>query len=144
MPQLDASSLARDFATLIGANRVRITQGREAAIAEIAVEPENAEELAEIVRRCERDRRPLAALGAMRTQSLMNRVPVGVSLARMNRVVAYEPDDMTVVAEAGVTLGSLNQIAAQSGQRLPADPPAPELTTIGSLIAGAKAQFAIY
>ncbi|MGH7002216.1 MAG: FAD-binding oxidoreductase, partial [Stellaceae bacterium] len=113
-------------------------QGRETAIAEIVVEPESADEIAEVVRRCERDRIPLAPLAAMRTQRLISRVAVAVSLARMNRVVAYEPDDMTVIAEAGLTLGSLNQIAAQRGQRLPADPPAPELTTLGSLIASSK------
>src|SRR5579863_213743 len=139
MPPPDASRLATDFAALIGADRVRLAQEREAAAAEIVVEPENTEEIAEIVRRCERDRIALAPVGAMRTQSFISRVPVGVSLTSMNRLVAYEPTDMTVVAEAGVTLGSFNQMAAQRGQRLPADPPAPELTTLGSLIAGAKA-----
>ena len=38
---------------------------------------------------------------------------LGVSLARMNRIVAYEPDDMTVIAEAGMTLGALNQHLAE-------------------------------
>jgi glycolate oxidase FAD binding subunit len=60
-------------------------------------------------------------------------------LARINGIVAYEPEDMTVVTEAGATLGAVNQMAAERGQRLPADPPRPDLTTIGSLIAGAKA-----
>jgi glycolate oxidase FAD binding subunit len=137
--QFDASILARDFGALLGAEHVRIPRDREALIAALVVEPQDDCEVAEVVRRCERDRIPLAPLGAMRTQRLMRPVPLGLSLVRMNRAVAYEPHDMTVVAEAGVTLDSLNQLAAQHGQRLPADPPAPELTTLGSLIAGAKA-----
>ena len=50
---------------------------------------------------------------------------LGVSLARMDRIVAYEPDDMTVIAEAGMTLGALNQRLAEHGQRLPLDPANP-------------------
>jgi glycolate oxidase FAD binding subunit len=135
----EVARLAGEFAALIGAARVRLAQGREVAAAAIVVEPESPDEIAEIVRRCERDHVALAPVGAMRTQRVINRVAVAVSLSRMNRIVAFAPDDMTVVAEAGATLGNFNQIAAQRGQRLPADPPAPELTTFGSLISGAKA-----
>jgi len=66
-------------------------------------------------------------------------VAVGVSLARMNRVIAYEPDDMTVVAEAGLTLGDLNRLTAGHGQRLPADPLHPDRTTLGALVGAAQA-----
>jgi glycolate oxidase FAD binding subunit len=139
MPQFDESSLMGDFAAILGADRVRIPQGLEAQATQVVIEPENSGEIAEVVRKCERDQIPLAPLGAARTLAQLNRVPIGVSLARMNRVIAYEPHDMTVVAEAGLTLGALNLIASSHGQRLPTDPPAPQLTTLGSLIAGAKA-----
>jgi glycolate oxidase FAD binding subunit len=46
---------------------------------------------------------------------------------------------MTVIAEAGHTLAALNGRLAERGQCLPADPPFPNLTTLGSLIAEAKA-----
>ena len=36
----------------------------------------------------------------------------------MTKVVAYEPEDMTVVVQAGVTIGDLNATLAQRGQRL--------------------------
>ena len=51
----------------------------------------------------------------------------------MARVIAYEPDDMTVVAEAGITLGALNARTAAHRQRLPLDPPAPESATLGAV-----------
>jgi len=56
----------------------------------------------------------------------------------MARIVDYEPHDMTVVAEAGLTLGALNTHTGLHGQRLPCDPAKPELTTLGALVGAAK------
>ncbi len=72
----------------------------------------------------------LAPLGAARTLGEIRRAPamLGVSLARMDRIVAYEPEDMTVIAEAGMTLGALNQrlastdSACRSTRPIPAQP----------------------
>jgi glycolate oxidase FAD binding subunit len=141
VPPLNGSTLARDFAALVGVDRVRAAQGREAEFTSVVVEPAQAGEIGAIVRRCEQDRITLAPIGAARTVAQIRRAPVGiaVSLARMNRVVAYDPADMTIIAEGGITLGAVNQTTAAHGQRLPADPARPELTTVGALIAGAKA-----
>src|SRR5581483_8501519 len=38
-------------------------------------------------------------------------------------IVEYEPGDLTVVAEAGMTLGALRTVLAEHGQRLALDPP---------------------
>ncbi len=126
---------------LVGADRVRASAGLERTAAEIVVEPAGEDELAEIVRKCEADRIALAPLGAARTlaQIRVTPVPLGVSLVRMARVVAYEPDDMTCVAEAGITLGALNRVMAARAQHLPADPRNPDATTIGALIGAAQA-----
>ena len=87
-----------------------------------------------------RDGIALAPIGAARTLAQIRPAPVelGISLARLNRIVAYEPDDMTIIAEAGLTLGALNARIAAHGQRLAVDPPHPELTTLGALIGGAQ------
>ncbi len=42
---------------------------------------------------------------------------------------------MTVTVEAGITLSELNTALAAAGQHLPIDPPLPETTTIGSIMA---------
>jgi glycolate oxidase FAD binding subunit len=141
VPPLNGSTLARDFAGLVGVDRVRAAHGREAEFTSVVVEPEQTGEIGVIVRKCEQDQITLAPIGAARTVAQMRRAPVGiaVSLARMNRVVAYDPADMTIIAEGGVTLGDVNQMTAAHGQRLPSDPAQPELTTVGALIAGAKA-----
>src|SRR5579859_1217859 len=136
---MDSSEPARAFADLIGADHVRAPRGRECAIANLVLEPADAEEIGAIVQKCERDQIPLAPIGAARSLLRRERLPLALSLVRMNRVVAYEPHDMTIVAEAGLTLGELNRVAAEQGQRLPVDPPHAGLTTIGALIAGAQA-----
>jgi glycolate oxidase FAD binding subunit len=63
------------------------------------------------------------------------RYDVAVSTRRLNRILAHEAADMTATVEAGITLGELNAALAPAGQRLPLDPPHPERTTIGALIA---------
>ena len=138
---LNAATLAREFATLVGNDRVRPTLSHEAAFTSVVVEPAQADEIGAIVRKCEQDRITLAPVGAARTVVQMRGAPVGiaVSLVRMNRVVAYDPADMTIIVEGGITLGAVNQLTAAHGQRLPSDPPQPELTTVGALIASAKA-----
>lgn len=105
------------------------------------VEPASIEEICEIVRMCEADRIALAPIGAARSLTGIRRSPValGISMARLARIVAYEPDDMTIVAESGITVGKLNAAMADARQRLPADPCGPGMTTLGSLIGAAHA-----
>jgi glycolate oxidase FAD binding subunit len=108
---------------------------------ETIVEPQSAEEVAALVRRCEAGQLSLAPLGAARTLSQIRRSPakIGISLRRMAKIVAYEPDDLTVVVQGGLTVGALNATLARSDQRLPVDPRDPGATTLGSLIAAAHA-----
>jgi glycolate oxidase FAD binding subunit len=126
---------------LLGAERVREPRGLETLAAQIIAEPRDSDEIDAMVRQCEASRITLAPLGAARTLSEIRRAPVmvGVSLARMERIVAYEPEDMTVIAEAGMTLAALNQRLGEHGQRLPLDPCNPAATTLGALIGASQA-----
>jgi glycolate oxidase FAD binding subunit len=119
---------------------MREDAGAIGAIATI-VEPRSVEDIADLVRKCEADQITLAPFGAARTLSQIRRAPVqiGISLRRLAKIIAYEPEDMTVVVEAGMTIGALNATLAQRGQRLPVDPREPDATTLGSLIAAAHA-----
>lgn len=138
---IETSTLAREVGGLLGSDRLRTPQSDELRAARLIVEPASAVEIAELVRKCEADQITLAPIGTARTLAQMrsSAVDLGVSLARMDRLVAYEPDDMTVVAEAGLTLGALNRQLAEHGQRLPVDPANPDMTTVGALVASAKA-----
>lgn len=46
----------------------------------------------------------------------------GIDLGALNRVFEHTPEDMTVTAEAGITLAMLQARLAQHGKRLPTDP----------------------
>jgi glycolate oxidase FAD binding subunit len=140
MDQLDLSAIRRLFDAALDTDQVRSPRAHEARAARLIVEPANPGQIAEIVRRCESDGLALVPIGAARTLAQLRSQPVdvGVSLTRMDRIVEYEPDDMTVVAEAGCTLATLNECTEKHGQRLPCDPPNPQLTTLGALVGAAK------
>ena len=136
----DPFDLMRMFGAIVGPEHARIAGGDKAPISRLIVEPANPHEISELVLKCESDGLTLAPMGAGRTLAQIRRQPaeVGVSLARMNRIVDYEPADMTIVAEAGLTLGALNTQTSQHRQRLPCDPPHPELASLGALVSAAK------
>ncbi|MCC7371040.1 MAG: FAD-binding oxidoreductase [Chloroflexi bacterium] len=53
----------------------------------------------------------------------------------LNEIVEYEPADLTVTVQAGMTLGAIQERLRAEGQMLALDPPAAETATIGGLIA---------
>ncbi len=62
-----------------------------------------------------------------------------LSLERLRRVLAYDPADLTLSVQAGVTHGELAQTLAASGQMLPLDVPLPERATLGGTLSTATA-----
>ena len=53
----------------------------------------------------------------------------------LSRIVAYEPADMTVEVEAGITLAKLTQELVKNGHRLTLDPPHTDRATVGGVLA---------
>ena len=68
----------------------------------------------------------------------LDRYDVALDLRGLDRTVAYEPRDLTVTVEAGVTLRALHALLAEHGQYLPADPPPGDDVTVGGLLATAR------
>lgn len=60
-----------------------------------------------------------------------------LSLERLSRVVAYDPADLTISVEAGMTHAALAAHLAANRQMLPLDPPLPARATIGGTLATA-------
>ncbi len=60
---------------------------------------------------------------------------IALVLTRLDRVVSYEPDDMTVTVQAGMTLDRLQEVLAAGNQFLPVDPPLPKEATVGGAVA---------
>ena len=60
---------------------------------------------------------------------------IGLSTAKLNRVIDYPADDMTVTVEAGITISELNKLLAEKRQWLPVDVAFPDRATVGGAIA---------
>jgi glycolate oxidase FAD binding subunit len=54
----------------------------------------------------------------------------------LTQITEYEPADLTITAQAGVTLAQLQTVLAAQGQCLPLEIARPEAQTIGGVIAG--------
>jgi glycolate oxidase FAD binding subunit len=63
------------------------------------------------------------------------RAGIVLGLRRLDRLVEHEPGDLTVTAQAGLTLGALQAALGPRGQWLSLDPPEAERATVGGLIA---------
>ncbi|MCY4440990.1 MAG: FAD-binding oxidoreductase [Deltaproteobacteria bacterium] len=55
-------------------------------------------------------------------------------LGSLNELVEHQPANMTLTAQAGMSLAQLQAVAARAGQWLPVDPPLPAEASVGGLI----------
>src|SRR5690606_27114891 len=62
-----------------------------------------------------------------------------LSVAVLDRIVQYEPADLTLTAEAGASLHALASTTAAEGQWLALDPPGSPRGTLGATLATASA-----
>jgi glycolate oxidase FAD binding subunit len=60
---------------------------------------------------------------------------VTVSTASLDKVLQYEPRDLTLSVEAGIPYSRVRSLLADRGQMLPLDPPWDDQATIGGVIA---------
>jgi glycolate oxidase FAD binding subunit len=100
--------------------------------------PATPEEAAATLARAAEAGQAVAPWGAGTKQRLGNApraYDVALDLSALDRVLEYEPADLVVSVQAGVTLGALQARLAQSGQFLPLDPPFAGRTTIGGILA---------
>lgn len=60
---------------------------------------------------------------------------IALSLAQLDGVVAFEPDDLTITVQPGVRLRELRALLDQHERLLPLDPPGDDTTTVGGMVA---------
>ncbi len=101
------------------------------------VEPTTPEEMAAVLAWASLHGQPVVVRGGG-THLDWGRRPADVGLIvstkRLNRITRYEPGDLTVSVEAGISIADLNRELARHGQWLPLDV-ASESATIGGAIA---------
>lgn len=103
-----------------------------------AVHPGSAEEVAEIIKHAVAEKLAVISAGA-RTKLGIGFPPrkydVALDLTRLDRVISYDPDDLTLSVEAGIPLRKLAAVLAERGQFLPLAVPFSDHATIGGTVA---------
>ena len=102
------------------------------------VAPSSLNELSELLQDCGSAKKTVELGGNFTKRAMGGEIAeagVVVSTRRMNHVIAYEPKDLTISVEAGVTFRELRETLAANGQFLPLDPPFSENATMGGIIA---------
>jgi glycolate oxidase FAD binding subunit len=139
-----ATSLAARFEKTVGAAHVKTAADslagyRVDGIAPtILVQPESPEQAAEIVRIAVEEQRgviPCGARTAMQIGMPPSRYDVALEMTRLTGIAHYDPGDLTVSVNAGMSLAELARILAGQNQFLPLAVPFFERATIGGAIA---------
>ncbi|MCS6818073.1 MAG: FAD-binding oxidoreductase [Blastocatellia bacterium] len=100
--------------------------------------PETSEEVAAVLRLAHAQDLAVVPMGSGRRLSFGNlpeRVDILLSTRRMNRILEYEPADLTASLEAGCPLETFNRVALPYRQWLPFDPPDADRATVGGIAA---------
>lgn len=102
------------------------------------VAPGEAEEMAEVLAAATDARTPTLVWGGGTHQSIGNPVAgdLVVSTARLDRVLAWEPDDLTLVVEAGAKVAVVESMLAERGQTAALPEIVPGATIGGVIAAG--------
>ena len=78
---------------------------------------------------------PLGGGTNMHIGNLPERYTIALDMTGLAGNVEHEPGDLTVVADAGVTIASLQKTLSSAGQRLPFDVADPDAATLGGSVA---------
>jgi len=103
------------------------------------VRPESIEDLSEIIANEKGSILPLGARTQTYFGNLLRSADCAIDLSGLRRITEYNPADLTVHVQAGVTLGQLQQALIENNQFLPLDPWNGPNATMGA-IAAANAQ----
>ena len=106
----------------------------------LRVSPADAEQVAAVLQACAKRRAAVILTGGGSALDLGNRprsADILLSTHRLDRILEYNPADMTASIQAGVRLADLQAELAAHGQFLPLDPPFADRATIGGIVATA-------
>ena len=102
------------------------------------IAPASAEQLAQALAPAASNSQTIAVIGN-NSKRLMGgpSLPADVVLSTtgLRRVLQYEPNDLTISVEAGMSFSELQKMLAQQGQMIALDPPYAAQATVGGIIA---------
>ena len=141
---ITARTLTGVFASVLGADGVRDDAATLAAAAVDGVTPRlvalpaTLEQLSQVVALAREDALAVVPRGSgasLEQGCPPPRVDVIVDLRRLDAVVEYNPDDLTITVQAGITAGALAARLLPHRQTLPLDPPGWATRTLGGIAA---------
>lgn len=99
--------------------------------------PETPEDLRDAVAAAAAAKEPIELFGGNSKRLMAGPAKQGVriSTAAMQRVVRYEPKDLTISVEAGMPFAELTRILADNGQMVPLEGPYSNEATVGGMVA---------
>jgi glycolate oxidase FAD binding subunit len=100
--------------------------------------PGSPEELAEALACAQRNHQTIELRGnatKARMAGPLQPAQVTISTTQLARILQYEPRDLTISVEAGITYRELSRVLAEHGQMIPLDPPFSESATMGGIVA---------
>lgn len=100
--------------------------------------PASVEELAEHLRQAKQSKRRILLEGASSKRRMGGPVApsdIHLTTLRLDRVVRYEPRDLTLSVQAGMRMQDLAALIAQDGLMVPLDPPYFDRATVGGTVA---------
>jgi len=100
--------------------------------------PRSADEVARALHEADSAGKAVAPVGGATQLDLgmpPSRLDLAIETTGLNRVVEYEPADLTVTVEAGMRFAELQRILGEQGQFLALDPPLEDGATVGGAIA---------
>jgi glycolate oxidase FAD binding subunit len=139
-----AAGISSGLAGIVGSANVVADPAQLAAyrvgenIPKAAVRPGSNQEVAEIVRLAAVEKLALVPVGARTKLSMdipVRRYDLVIDMTRLNRVSAYDPDDLTLSVEAGIPLHQLAGVLAERRQFLPLAVPFLRRATVSGTIA---------
>jgi glycolate oxidase FAD binding subunit len=140
------TTVAARIADIIGSQHV-LTDTAALAACEVdglrpsvVTQPGSAADVAEIVKLCAAERLALIPMGGRSKLGIgmpPSKYDLALDLSRMNRVLAYDPGDLTLGVEPGVRFADLERELAAKGQCLPLAPAFAARATLGGIVASA-------
>ncbi len=137
----DAASIADEMARLshsqLGTAEIaafEIDGRRPMAVAK----PQNVDEVSHWIRECQAQKAVVNIWGKGRHQRLGGMIAahdLALTTVGLDKIIEYEPENLTVSVQSGVALGTLQGLAAPYKQFLPLNPPLASNCTLGGIIA---------
>jgi glycolate oxidase FAD binding subunit len=100
--------------------------------------PATVEELTHVLRAAGAHKQTVSLSGAGSKRLMAGPIEdaiVNLSLAGLDRVLEYEPRDLTISVEAGMPWRKLMELVGSNRQMIPLDPPFADLATVGGVVA---------